>query len=57
MEPGAYVFLGFYDVDSNGSETKDPDAGDPVTLPSVNKFDITADERTDVTIRFDLVLN
>jgi hypothetical protein len=56
IEPGAYVFLGFFDLDANG-QAGEPDAGDPVTLPSANKFDIVAGEETAEVIRFDIVLN
>lgn len=57
LEAGSYVFLGFYDVDGNGSVTKDPDAGDPVTQALTNKFDITDAKETAVTVAFDLVYN
>lgn len=56
IDPGAYVFLGFFDLDANGSDGE-PDAGDPVTLPSANKFEITAGEETAAVIRFDIVFN
>jgi len=54
---GSFTFLGFYDLDGNGSATFEPDAGDPVTLPSANKFDVTAGQETALTATFDLVLN
>lgn len=54
---GSYTFLGFFDVDGNGGMTYEPDAGDPVTLPSANKFDVTAGQETDLTATFDLILN
>lgn len=57
IEAGSYVFLGFYDVDGNGADSREPDSGDPVTLPSVNKFDVTAGEETTLTASFDLVYN
>lgn len=57
LAPRQYTFLGFFDVDGNGSETRDPDAGDPVTLPVTNKFDIVDGEETPLTVKFDLVLN
>jgi hypothetical protein len=53
---GRYMFLGFFDVNGNGHATKEPDPGDPVTLP-VNAFDIEADQTTTLTVDFDLVLN
>ncbi len=52
-----YTFLGFYDVDGNGTETKDPDPGDPVTLPVTNKFEIEPGEAVELTAAFDLVFN
>lgn len=55
IEAGAYVFLGFFDLDGNGEG--EPDEGDPVTLPSVNEFEIVAGEETELTVRFDLVFN
>ena len=54
---GAYTFLGFWDLDANGSATFEPDSGDPVTLPSANKLDVTADQETVLTATFDLILN
>lgn len=54
---GSFTFLGFFDLDANGTPTYEPDAGDPVTLPSANKFDVTAGQETDLTATFDLVLN
>ncbi len=54
---GAYTFLGFWDLDGNGSTTFEPDSGDPVTLPSANKLDVTAGEQTTLTATFDLILN
>lgn len=57
IEPGAYVFLGFFDLDANGTMTYEPDPGDPVTFPSANKFDITAGEETSLTTVFDLIYN
>ncbi len=57
LNPGLYTFLGFFDVDANGGETKDPDAGDPVTLAITNKFKIEAGKTTAYTVTFDLVLN
>jgi hypothetical protein len=57
LAPQTYTFLGFFDVDGNGSASRDPDAGDPVTLPVTNKFDIVDGQETPLTIKFDLVLN
>lgn len=57
LAPGKYVFLGFYDVDGNGATTRDPDAGDPVTLALTNKFDITDGQQTKRAIVFELVFN
>ena len=57
LAPGSYVFLGFFDVDGNGSETFEPDPGDPVTLPVTNQFEILAGETIEVGAVFDLVLN
>lgn len=54
---GSYVFLGFFDVDGNGATTREPDAGDPVTLPITNQFDITVGQTTNLTVQFDLVYN
>lgn len=56
LPPDDYVFLGFYDIDGNGAESKDPDAGDPVTIPTANEFDIRADEAIGLKVRFDLLL-
>ncbi len=55
IPPRAYRFLGFFDVDGNGDTTRDPESGDPVTLPSVNEFTIVSDTEVAVTISFDLV--
>ncbi|MCH9684650.1 MAG: hypothetical protein K0V04_24660 [Deltaproteobacteria bacterium] len=59
LEPGEYVFLGYFDVDGSSVdlEDKDPDAGDPVTLPTVNKFTVESGGTAEVVIRFDLVLS
>ena len=59
LPPGDYTFLGFFDVDvsSLGSDEFEPESGDPVTLPTVNKFTITADETVELVVRFDLVLS
>lgn len=57
LPPQTYTFLGFFDVDGNGTETRDPDPGDPVTLPVTNKFDIVDGQETPMTIKFDLVFN
>lgn len=52
-----YVFLGFFDVDGNGSTTKEPEAGDPVTLPITNTFTVKDTGPTEVRVVFDLVYN
>jgi hypothetical protein len=52
-----YVFLGFFDVDGNGATTRDPDAGDPVTLPITNVFTVNDAGETQVRVLFDLVFN
>ncbi len=57
LNPGFYTFLGFFDVDANGAASKDPDAGDPVTLAITNTFKVEAGKTTDYTGTFDLVLN
>ena len=59
LAPGQYTFLGYFDVDgsSDGQEERDPDSGDPVTLPTVNKFTIEAGETVEITVRFDLVFS
>jgi hypothetical protein len=57
LAPGSYVFLGFFDVDANGAETREPDDGDPVTLPVTNVFEVTAGETVELDAVFDLVLN
>lgn len=57
LPPGKYVFLGFFDVDGNGAESKDPDAGDPVTLPSTNKFEIVDGVESKRAVLFELLYN
>lgn len=57
LAPGKYVFLGFFDVDGNGTSTHEPDAGDPVTLALTNKFEITDGQQTRRSILFELVFN
>lgn len=53
-----YTFLGFFDVDgsSTGVEEKDPEEGDPVTLPTVNKVTVEDGGAAQLEVRFDLVL-
>lgn len=53
-----YTFLGFFDVDgsSTGVEEKDPEEGDPVTLPTVNKVIVEDGGAAQLEVRFDLVL-
>jgi hypothetical protein len=58
LPPGAYTFLGFYDVDGNGATDRSPDAGDPVTIPVTNTFEIPASGATvQLTVAFDFVFN
>lgn len=57
LEPGKYVFLGFFDVDGNGATMKNPDTGDPVTLPRTNEFEITAGAQVDRLVLFELIYN
>lgn len=52
-----YVFLGFFDVDGNGATTKEPEAGDPVTLPVTNIFTINETTEAQIRVVFDLVFN
>lgn len=54
---GKYTFLGFFDVDgsSSGAADRDPETGDPVTLPT-NVIEIQDGKAIDLTISFDLVL-
>lgn len=55
--PDLYVFLGFFDVDGNGEVERDPEAGDPVTLPFANDFEVEEGVSVELTAQFDLVLN
>ena len=55
--PAEYVFLGMLDVDGNGAQVRRPDIGDPVTLPTTNKFTVVSGQETETTIVFDLVYN
>lgn len=53
-----YIFLGFYDVDGNGEQSRDPDSGDPVTLPSSEyRFPLEAGKDIDRIVSFDLIFN
>ena len=56
LPPGDYTFLGFFDLNGNGTENYEPDGGDPATLPSVNQFTIVEGEETEFVVSFDLVL-
>jgi hypothetical protein len=58
LPPDSYTFLGFLDVDgsSSGTDEKDPEEGDPVTLPSANKVTIETGTTAELVVRFDLVL-
>lgn len=40
LEPGRYTFLGFWDLDGNGADSKQPDDGDPATDPAANVYDV-----------------
>jgi hypothetical protein len=57
LAPADYTFLGFFDVDGNGATDRSPDAGDPVTFPTTNTFEIVAGVTTPVmlTATFDFV--
>jgi hypothetical protein len=57
LAPNRYTFLGFYDLDGNGTPGYEPDPGDPVTLPTTNQFEITSGQETAMTVMFDLVYN
>jgi hypothetical protein len=58
LTPGTqYTFLGFWDTDANGATVKDPDPGDPVTLPTTNLFTVSADQETQVRVLFELIYN
>jgi hypothetical protein len=52
---GQYTFLGYYDLSGMGGD--EPAAGDPVTLPTTNRMNITAGQQIDFTVAFDLVYN
>jgi hypothetical protein len=58
LPPDSYTFLGFFDVDgsSSATEDKDPEEGDPVTLPSANKVTVEVGATAELVVRFDLVL-
>jgi hypothetical protein len=58
LPPDTYTFLGFFDVDgsSTGAEDKDPEEGDPVTLPTANKVTVEDGAAAQLQVRFDLVL-
>ena len=58
LTPQTYTFLGFFDIgDKSTPTTRDPVAGDPVTLPFTNKFDLAAGQTMPVTVTFDLLYN
>lgn len=57
LPAGEYIFLGFFDVDGNGAESKSPDPGDPVTLPFTNKFVVEDNQTTPLEVVFELVYN
>jgi hypothetical protein len=52
--PATWVtILGFVDVDGNSVEDdRDPDTGDPVTLPNANEFLVVAGEETPAEVYF-----
>jgi hypothetical protein len=55
LEVNRYSFLGFYDVNGNNAEDRDPDKGDPVTFPGTTDFDIVEDEHMEYTLEFVMV--
>lgn len=57
LEAGKYVFLGFYDVNGNGATVNQPDPGDPVTLPTANRFEILDGQQVKRSVVFELVYN
>ena len=58
LPPDLYTFLGFLDVDGSSVdvEEKEPESGDPVTLPTVNKIEVEAGAASELLVSFDLVL-
>jgi hypothetical protein len=58
LPPDTYTFLGFFDVDGSSTmlEEKDPEEGDPVTLPTANKVTVEDGAAAQLEVRFDLVL-
>ncbi|MDP7039324.1 MAG: hypothetical protein QGI45_09205 [Myxococcota bacterium] len=59
LDPGSYVFLGFFDVDGNGEESSEtnPDNGDPVTLANTNAFEIDKGGSSELQVEFNLLYN
>ena len=59
LDPGSYVFLGFFDVDGNGEELAEtnPDNGDPVTLANTNAFEIDKGGSSELQVEFNLLYN
>ena len=58
LEPNKYIFTGFFDVDSNGNQSRRPDVGDPATIPLADKkFDVEAGKQSEFVENFDIVLN
>ncbi len=49
------LLAGMFDIDGNGAVDRQPDVGDPVTLPTTNKLVVRSSEETEATIVFDLV--
>lgn len=54
LGPELYTFLGMFDVDGTGS---DAEAGDPVTLPTTNQFEIVDGQATTMNSKFELIYN
>lgn len=58
LAPNRYTFLGFFDLgDKTMPSKRDPQTGDPVTLPLTNKFTIESNKQSELTVVFDLRLN
>lgn len=52
---GYYRAAGFLDSDANGAEVHDPEAGDPVTFPANNEFEVLEDQDVEATVEFNLL--
>jgi hypothetical protein len=58
LEPNRYIFTGFFDVNGNGAQSKQPDSGDPATVPGKDKqFDIAPNKSIDFVEKFDIIVN